>query len=368
MFSHNGKVSVRQVEMMLILQMFNTSVLLLPRIAANRVGRVGYILPIIALVFGVSYVYAIISLIDRFRGDTLVELAPKILPSTLAYSLIILFAIKILITTGLEIRMFGEMVSQVMLSKTPLSVIILTMLIATAYLVKSGIEATSRMAEILIYFIFIPLVIVFGLIVVKADYRQLMPFFETDAVSIGKGAFMISLSFMPIEFMLMLAALMKQPQKAKKAMLTAVISIAVVESLVIILTYVGIGFNEAKRQVWPVLTLMQSVQFPGSLIENQQILMMTSWVFSIFMYVSGGIYFTSLIGSRAFKFKRENLFVLPVIPIIYFIAIFPQSLTQAYQYYVTFQRYFGIWFLVPIPLGLIVIAKVRKVGDKDGEV
>src|SRR5690606_31094379 len=105
------------------------------------------------------------------------------------------FALKILITTGLEIRMFGEMVSQVMLPKTPLPVIILTMLLTTAYLVKSGVEATARMAEILIYFIFIPLVIVLTFIVVKADYKQLMPFFETDVVSIGKGAYFISLSF-----------------------------------------------------------------------------------------------------------------------------------------------------------------------------
>jgi len=366
MFSHNGKVSVRQVEILLILQMFNTSILLLPRIAANHAGRNGYMLPIVALAFGIIYLFSITTLTNRFKGDTLVEFAPKIIGKPIAYCVLALFAIKIMITTGLEIRMFGEMVSQVMLPKTPIEVIILIMLLTTAYLVKSGIEATARMAEILLYFIFIPLVIVLTFIIVKADYKQLMPFFETDIVSVGKGAFVVSLSFMPIEFMLLLAGLMKKQEKTKQAIVIALITIAIIETIIIISTYAGIGVNESKRQIWPVLTLMQSIQFPGSLIENQEILMMTSWVFSIYMYISAGLYFTSLIGSRTFKFKRENVFILPIIPIIYFIAILPKSLVEAYKYYVGFQYHFGIWFLVPIPLVLIFIAKMRKVGHVNG--
>lgn len=365
MFSHNGKVSVRQVKILLILQMFNTSILLLPRIAAEHVGRDGYILPVVALIFGFVYLYAIAALTDRFPGNTLVEFLPKVFPKIISYGIIGLFALKIIITTGLEIRMFGEMVSQVMLPKTPLPVIILAMLLTTAYLVKSGIEATARMAEILIYFIFIPLVIVLTFIVVRADYKQLMPFFTTDVISIGKGAFFISLSFVPIEFMLILAGLMKRQEKSKQAMTTALITIAIIEVIVIVLTYIGIGVKESTRQIWPILTLMQSIQFPGSWIENQEIFMMTSWVFSIYMYISSGIYFTSLIASRVFKFKRENVFILPIIPIIYFIAIFPQSLIDAYKYYVTFQSVFGVWFLAPVPIIVLLVAKMKKVGGKN---
>ncbi|MDF2613479.1 MAG: spore germination protein [Clostridia bacterium] len=366
MFSHNGKISVRQVEILLILQMFNTSILLLPRIAANHAGRNGYMLPIAALAFGFIYLFCITTLTNRFKGDTIVEFLPKIVAKPIAYLVLALFVVKIIITTGLEIRMFGEMVSQVMLPKTPIEVIILTMLLTTAYLVKSGIEATARMGEILLYFIFLPLVIVFALIVVKADYKQLLPLFETDLMSIGKGAFVISLSFMPIEFMLILAGLMKKQEKTRQAVLIALLAIAVIETIVVILTYVGIGANESKRQIWPVLTLMQSVQFPGSLIENQEILMMTSWVFSIYMYISSGIYFSSLMVSRALKVRRENIFILPVIPIIYFVSIFPESLIDAYKYYMSFQYSFGIWFLVPIPIVFILIAKIRKVGNING--
>lgn len=363
MFSHNGKVSSRQVEILLILQMFNTGILLLPRIAAHIAGQDGYVLPIIALVFGLIYVYSIITLTTTFKGDTFVEFTLKILPKGAAYIVIWVFALKIIVTTGLELRMFGEMISQVLLPKTPLPVIMLAMLLTVSYLVKSGIEAIARAAEVLVYFIFIPLIIVLIFIVVKADYKQLMPFFQSKPMAIGKGAFVISLSFIPIEFMLMLTGLMKKPEKAKKTTLWAIVAIAIIECIVLVLTYSGIGLGASKRQIWPVLTLMQSIQFPGSLIENQEILMMTCWIFSIFMYISSGLYFTSLIGSRCFKFKRENVFVIPFIPVVYFIAAFPRSLVEAYEYYINFQRYFGIWFLVPVPVILLVLARVRKVGS-----
>lgn len=360
MFSHNGKVSVRQVEIFLILQMLNTTILLLPKVAGQYVGRNGYILPILAIILGVIYIYCIEGLTKQFPGQTIAEFLPEVVPSVIAYIILIIFAVKIVITTGLEVRMLGEMVSEVLLPKTPLQVIILTMLLTTAYLVKSGIEATGRMAEVLIYFVAVPLILVFILVVPHGDYRQLMPFFQTNIRSVGIGTFIVSLSFMPIELMLMLAGLMKKPEKAKRAMVVAVITIAIIEAIIIILTYVGVGFNEVLRQVWPVLTLMQSISMARSVVESQEILMMTGWILSIFMYISAGIYFTSLIGSRSLKYKRENVFVLPLVPIVYFIAMIPQNLIEAYDYYNMFQRYFGIWFLLPIPLILALIAKGRR--------
>ncbi len=360
MIEHNGKVSVRQVEIFLILQMLNTTILFLPKVAGRYVGRNGYILPILAVILGVIYVYCIEGLTRQFPGDTLVEFAPKIVPSFIAYAIVILFAIKIVITTGLELRMLGEMVSTVLLPKTPLQVIILVMLLTVAYLVKSGVEATGRMAEVLLYFVSVPLILVFILVIPHAEYRQLMPFFQANLKGVGIGTFIVSVSFGPIEFMLMLAGLMNKPKKAKRAMLVAVIMVGIVEAIIIILTYTGVGFNEVQRQVWPVLTLMQSISLSGSIVENQEILMMTGWILSIFMYISAGVYFVSLIGSRSLKYKRENIFVLPLVPVIYFIAMIPENLIVVYEYYNKFQRYFGIWFLLPIPLMLALIARIKR--------
>ncbi len=363
MFIHNGEISVRQVRFMLILQMFNISVLLLPRIAAYQVGVDGYLLPLAALPLVLIYALVIIALTNQFKGDSLVEFIPKILPKSIGRLIIFAFLIKIIISIGLELRMFGEMISEVMLPKTPLAVIMITLLLTAGYLVKSGIEATGRTAELLVYFVFIPLAIVLGLIIVKTDYYELLPIFQSDAKSIVKGAYYISLTFAPMEFMLLLAGLMKKQEKANKACIWAVIITILIQTLVVMMTYTAIGMEESKRYIWPVLTLMQSIEFPGSFVENQEVLMMTSWVLSVFMYVASGLFFSGFLISRSFGFKRENISILPLIPIIYFVAMIPDSLINTYKYYVAFQRYFGVWFLFPIPCLLWLIAKLRKAGD-----
>lgn len=364
MFSHNGKISNRQVTILLILQMFNTNILLLPRLSTYYVGRNGYILPIAAIALGILYVYCITVLTMKFPGVTLVELTKSVLPNWLAYMLLIVFATKVLVGTGLELRMFGEMITQVMLPKTPLMVIMIIMLLTASYLVKSGIEATARMGEVLVYFIFIPLVIVFIIIASKADYRELLPVFQTNIESVGLGVLNISFSFMPLEFLLMMTGLMEKPKKARKVGIIAIVIVGILECIIILLTISQIGLGETQRQIWPVIALMQSIGLNNSVIENQEVLMMTAWVLSIFMYLSSGLYFASLIGSRSCKFKRENVFVLPLVPIILFIAIWPQSLVQAYNWYLSFQYYFGIWFLIPIPLILLMIIKIRRLGSE----
>jgi len=364
MFSHNGKISNRQVMILLILQMFNTNILLLPKLSTQYVGQNGYILPIVAIILGILYVYCITVLTMKFPNMTLVELTRSILPNWLAYILLIIFAAKVLVGTGLELRMFGEMISQVMLPKTPIIVIMIIMLLTTSYLVKSGIEATARMGEVLIYFIFIPLIIVFIIIAVSADYRELLPFFQTDIKSVGLGALNISFSFIPLEFLLMMTGLMEKPNKARKVGITAIIIVGILECIIILLTISEIGLGETQRQIWPVIALMQSIGLTNSVVENQEVLMMVAWFLSIFMYLSSGLYFVTLIGSRSCRFKRENIFVLPLIPIILFIAVWPRGLVQAYNYYLGFQYYFGIWFLIPIPLILLLIAKIRRLGSE----
>ncbi|ONI45739.1 hypothetical protein AN641_03425 [Candidatus Epulonipiscioides gigas] len=362
MYTHNSRISMRQFKILLLLQMFNMSILVLPNTCAKIASRDGYWLPVFSLIIGVVYIYVITSLIDRFRGQSFVDYTQAILTKPFGIALTIFFAIKIVISTGLELRLFTEMINLALLPNTPLEVIALLMLFVCYYLVKSGIEAQGRMAEILVYFVFVPVILVMCFIMYKADYEQLLPMFQWEIQDAIKGSFMTSVTYMPLEFVLVIGAFANRPQKIRKCCFFAVGVITILEILIIILTFTGIGTIETEREIWPVLALMQSIQLPGSFLENQEILMMAWWIMSVFMYISGGVYVSSLLIGNLFKFKRTNVTVIPIIPFIFLVAIFPDGLVYAYDYFVGFQVKMGIWFLFIIPLALILIAKLRKVG------
>lgn len=364
MFSHNGRISTRQVMILLILQMFNMNMLIMPRVSTNYLGRNGYIASILAIVLGVIYVVFVTSLTTKFPGETFVEISNSLLPEWIANTLILLLVIKMIISTGLELRLFGEMISQIMLPKTPISVIMIALILCAAYLVKSGAEATARMGEVLIWFIGIPLVIALLILICNSDFREILPFFRVQPLEVVEGTVLTSVMFVPIEILLMLNGLMDKPLASKKAAKKAVIIIGILQAIITLLCIVQNGLEQTQNQLWPVIVLMKSMGSRDTIVENQEVLMLIVWIFSVYMYVSTSIYIIGLMGSRSCKFKRENVFVLPILPIVLLVGLYPSDLGVVYSCYLKFEYYFGIFFIIPIPLILLLIAKIRGVGNE----
>lgn len=362
MYTHNANISMRQTKLLLILQMFNMSMLILPRIAGKMAGHDGYLLPIVGFVLGAIYIWSITALLKRFPNEGIDTIAPKVLTKWIGILVVILYVIKLLVSAGFEVRMFAEMVSQVLLPKTPLPVIILILLFAVYYLIKSGIEACGRMAEVVIYFVFVPLVFILCLVLIKTDFKQLMPFFTARPKGVLAGAYYVSMTFMPLEFLLIIGCLVNKRGQLRPSCMTAIGVISVIEIALIALTFTGVGMVTSTKQLWPVLTLMQSIQLPGSFVENQEIFMMCWWIMSVYMYISGAMYVASLTLSRLIHFHRQNVTVLPLIPIVFFISMLPSSLSESYTYLVRFNGQIGIFFLFILPLVLLIIAKLRKIG------
>ena len=363
MIIRNNQISRRQVRLLLILQMFSTPILILPRIMASIVEQDGWLIPILGLVVGYIYILVITGLTMRFPGKTIAEFAPIVIGNILGSIITVLFGLKILITTAFELRLLCEIVRQVLLPNTPTGVIMMVMLFTVAYLVGVGIEAYGRMAELLAFIVFIPLAIVLAFIVAKADYRQLLPVMQSKPWDIARATYYVSLTLMPLEFMLLFTGFMSEPDKAKSSCKWAIFVIFIIETIIIILSYVGIGITEVKRNFWPVLTLVQNIQFPGAFIENQEIAMISCWILSIFVYISAGVYSVSLIGGRICRFKKDNFFILPLIPLIYILAMISSSFGQVYHWNNIFRAYYGAVFLLPIPLILLIVTKIRKVGE-----
>ena len=364
MLIRNNQISKRQVRLLLILQMFSTPILILPRIMAGTVGQDGWLVPVIGLAVGYIYVLIITGLTMRFPNKTISEFAPIITGNIIGSIIIIIFGAKILISTAFELRLLCEIIRQVLLPNTPTSVIMMLMLFTVAYLVGAGIEAYGRMAELLVFIVFIPFAFVLAFIIAKADYRQLLPVFQSKPWDIARASYYVSLTFMPLEFMLLFTGFMSEPDKAKSSCKWAIFVIFIIETIIIILSYVGIGISEVKRNFWPVLALVQNIQFPGAFIENQEIAMISCWILSIFVYISAGVYSISLIGGRICKFRKDNFFILPLIPVIYILAMLPSSFGQVYNWNNIFRAYYGAIFLLPIPLILLIVTKIRKVGDE----
>ncbi len=364
MLSFNDKISIRQLQVLLILDIFGTGVIVLPRRVAEFGDQDGWIVIIIATLIAMIYAYFITSIGRMFPNKSFLEYTSIILSKPIAILISIGFIIKIVIGIAMEIRFFAEIIRQTMLYSTPFIVIFFGIILVSAYAAAKGYETRARIAEVLIYIMFIPLAFVFGVVAFDVDYSNLLPIMKTPPVNLIIGGFFTGISFKGMEFCLLVYPYIQKPKAVRKAVVNAIGFIGILMCFVTIITIGKFGPFDVKRQMWPVLEMMDSIDFPGSFIERQDALIMSFWIIATFSVVNSGLFFSSILLKDIFKKGRHSLYILACIPIVLIIAYIPKSIVDVYNIMEAVFITFGIVYMLIIPLILMLVAKARRLGEK----
>ncbi len=367
MIFENNKISLRQFQALLILDIFGTSIITLPRRTAEMAGQNGWLLIAGAAVLVFFYSQVINLLSMEFPDLTFVELSQKIATKPIGILLSAGLGVKLLLTTGLELRVFCEIIKQTMLLKTPIGVTGAFMLFTCAYIAWKGYETRARAAEILLVFMFVPLIIVFAIAAFKTDYSNLMPAFTIAPVDFVKGSVLTAFSFQGIEFLLLVHPFIKRPERVGNALRTAVVVIGVLMLLTTVITMARFGVEDIKVKLWPVLQMMDTIDIPGSFIERQDVIIMRFWVISTFAGVNAGLFLISLIGERMMREKKARKpLLLFFIPVLWLIAMWPDNIAQTYEVLDWCNRYLGCLYFLIVPIILLLLSKIRFGRHREG--
>ncbi|MDR2940440.1 MAG: spore germination protein [Clostridiales bacterium] len=362
MFSSNNKISVRQLQILLILDIFGTSVVTMPRILAGYTSQDGWVLIIPAVLLGIIYVALITSASSISPGESFFNLCAFVAGRPLAYLISLLLAAKMILVAAFEIRRFGEVVSQELLRATPFYIICLTMLAISAYAAAKGFETRARLAELLILVVLVPIALTFLIDAFDVDYSNLLPVGRLPGTNYLKGAYVASFAFSGLEMLMVAAPYVVNPGKIKKASMQVVIALGAMFLAVTIITVARFGPIEIKKQMWPVIEIMDAINIPGSFIERQEALIMSFWIISVFASVNAGLFFSSLLLKDVFKKGGHSSYMLFIAPVIFLVAYMPKDIFEVDRHLKLLNFSLGAAFLFVIPLALIIIAKIRKVG------
>ncbi len=362
MFSGNDKISIRQMQVILILTMFSSVSLTLPRTAAEFAGQDGWMLIIGGTVLMILYAYLITTLGKMFPGKTIVDYSAEILTKPIGYLIVVVFIIKLVVFLGLELRVFGELVKQTLLNNTPIEYIIIIFMFTLVYFTRKGYECRGRMGEVLIFLILVPILMVLFFAIKDVKLENMAPIFALTSKDFLMGSYYISITTVGLEFLLITMAFMRSNKGVTKATLQAVVFFMFI-GLVINFVTVGIfGPKNTERLIWPVMTIMQVIELPGAFIERQDALMMSFWILAMVILISAYLFYASVLVSQLFKTKENKWINLLVLPFAYFIALGPDNVPDAYAVMMRFTRMTGFYFVLPVPVLLLVVAKIRKLG------
>ncbi|WP_338540929.1 GerAB/ArcD/ProY family transporter [Paenibacillus tundrae] len=156
-----------------------------------------------------------------------------------------------------DIRLIGDYVSITLLETTPISIIILTLMVMAVFIVRGGLGSLIGMSELYITLFLVNSIIVPFMLIQQIDLDNLMPYFDIDMGGVGKGSWYLMSFFGE---MVALPFVVKGSDFRFKSVFWGVTIAALLMMLILVETITSIGVPIASRLVYPSYELARQLQ------------------------------------------------------------------------------------------------------------
>lgn len=360
MFAENHRISLRQVQGLLLLDCFGTAVLFLP--AAAQIG--GNWLAV--LLGGSGFIISaqlLAQLGRKMPHGTAVEWFRTAIGGI--WGTVLLFGLggKLLFDGSLELRLLSEVISYALLPATPVWVISLCILLTAGALAAGGLECRGRCAEILFFVTAVPLLILLLAVVFSVRYDRLLPLALPTPFACGEGIFQMSIVFQGLTFLYFVFPMLKKPQNAPQAVsLSSLLTIGIV-TVILLLCLAVYGTELLPRKLLSPLQMLERVSLSGIFLTRQDVLLLWFWAASGAVFLSGAIFYTTFLGVRLRREAFRKKWLLLGMLFFFAASLLPKNFSQAYHLRLRIAPWLHLFYLLLLPLLLLFFC--RKGGKRD---
>lgn len=290
MFSDNQKISGRQLNRMLALDLFAAASMLLPKFLVHTSGGAG----LYAIAAGTACVIAYSGLIyytASMYNDNLFEFIKRTWNAAAAWIVMVYFMIRFLFSAVYFLKMFSRVINQTFITEIPEKFMGALMLIIAYYSVSRGIEARGRFGSLLLWIVVIPILFVVALAIPQIDLSHVFPMELPSVRGITGGSLAVIAAFGPVEFLLLAVPYVRSRRRGFHFVVGAVVFGALITAVIYLVCVGVLSIKGALSEQWPSVILMQIVRLPGRFMSRQDGLMLSFWIASAFMAVSGYIFY-----------------------------------------------------------------------------
>ncbi|WP_339305171.1 endospore germination permease [Paenibacillus sp. FSL R5-0519] len=156
-----------------------------------------------------------------------------------------------------DIRLIGDYVSITLLETTPISIVVLSLMIMAVFIVRGGLGSLIGMAELYVTLFLLNSIIVPFMLIQQINMDNLMPYFHVDVAGVGKGSWYI---FSFYGEMIALPFVVKGSDFRFKPVLWGIIISGLLMMLILVETITSIGVPIASRLVYPSYELARQLQ------------------------------------------------------------------------------------------------------------
>lgn len=364
MIRNNDIISPYQIAMIIIMTVISVGVFSIAGDAADAAGPDGWLVVAITGILNVLAVFIIVGLNSKFPGKTFAEYSQNIIGVIPGKMLTCLFAIYLLLVIAYVTRAFTEVVKMFLLFRTPTEVIMLSLILVCTYIVRGGVECIGRINELVFPILFIPffVVMLFGFPIM--DFSNLRPILQTPPSKMLTAIPKLIFNFGGIEVALFYIGFMKNPKKALKPAVIAVLFITFLMVEITAFCIAAFGTKAITDLIWPLVDYIRAISLPGLFIERLDGVILSLWILSVFTTIVSAYFVVSYSISEVVGTKEQKQYVFPLAILIYYIALQPDSIAELYEWGGMIFPYAITSFLYVVPIVFLMVAKLRKLGVK----
>ena len=307
MFSENQKISLRQTYRLFVFDLLGVGTLLLPTQLARLCGNDGIFCILFGGILGFGYLFLLGAALKRMRMDFL-EYTKKHMQGWIRKVLLLYLVLYSLLFAGFCSNIFANLIQYSLIPEESYALILMLILLVSAYAVSGGMESRARVYEILFLFVLLPLVIMLVAAAKDVEPSFWLPLFTFQIGDFWRGSYLVFAAISIIFYILFFPSCVKEKEQKK---LVGCVGIALSITIVILgalyLILVGtFGSAALSNMRFPAVTLMSTVQVKGNFLKRTDALMLGVWFFTLFALLNLHVYYASKMAQELVNHKEMN--------------------------------------------------------------
>lgn len=288
MLTDKGKISASQLAFMIFPAILATSILSVPGITMHYAGHDMWIPPIWGSIVGFMTIGISMGLSRLYPGKTIIQSSLLIagrLPGKLLGLVYLAFLPHL---TGLVIREYGEFIAINALPRTPLFVIMGTMVVVCAINVRNGIEVVGRTSQVFVTLLVVMLGLIFVLLIGELRLTELLPFMENGLLPTIKGAVAPAAWFSEYFVLAFLLPYINRKKHTARTMLVSLLltTAAMMTTNLVCLLLIG---DLTDSFSFPVMIAARYITI-ADFLQHIEAVIIAIWIFGIFVKISVFLY------------------------------------------------------------------------------
>ena len=285
-------ITPSQLTFVLVGGMISIGALTIPLDVVDTAGQDGWIACILGSIYPLYIIFIAQYLHKKCPKENILTLSNKYLGKFLGTVLNLIFVLFFLLMVT---EVSAGMTNVLMIYMTPFLTrykILMTMLLAPAFVAYKGIKVVGRTCEIIFYLtvlvFFIPIAAL-----KEGSILNIMPVFGSGIINIVKCTKDTMLAYSGIEIIFLLYPFIKDNKKLKKSGIISIIIVGIIYTWHVFISIFYLGIDIIPKFLWPVVTVTEAITIP--IINSFRYIYMSLYTISIIKCIAT-FYYTVAFG------------------------------------------------------------------------